>query len=408
VNQDHRGPGLRQGLARLQDLLTLMRTAHRSPVCPIDAPSSSGPDGRRDPDTYYDGAMPGVFAYANPRVIHWGPGSLDQLEPELKRLQANRVALVTTRSLLAEGKLIARVRGALGGAEAPATEVISQHAPLSEIEAAVEHATEAGVDGLVSFGGGSAIDAAKIIAVRLADRRGLAYRGLPHVAIPTTLSVAELAASAGYTDEAGDKAGMRDVRLLLDTVIYDAQLSLATPMSLWLSTGIRALDHAVEGFLADGEHPFSDAMALEGIRRLFASLPRAQTAPADLEVRTQNQIAAWFGFTLPGPSASGLSHVMGKQIGARHGIPHGVTSCLLLPHVMRFLAKRMPERMALVGKATGSGNAVGDVQQLIAALGLPQHIADFGLGEPELQRAASELGGRYPTADLLRIYMDAI
>jgi maleylacetate reductase len=352
--------------------------------------------------------MPGVFNYSNPRVIHWGPGSLAQLPSELKRLQANRVALVTTRSLLAEGKLIARVRGALGEAEAPATEVIGQHAPLSEIEAAVEHATEAGVDGLVSFGGGSAIDAAKMVAVKLADRRGLAYRGLPHVAIPTTLSVAELAGGAGYTDVAGDKAGMRDVRLLLDTVIYDSEVTLATPLTLWLSTGIRALDHAVEGFLADGEHPFSDAMALEAIRRLFDSLPRAKTAPADLEVRTQNQIAAWFGFTLPGLSASGLSHVMGKQIGARHGIPHGVTSCLLLPHVMRYLAERMPERMALLGQATGSGNAIGDVQHLIEALGLPQHIADYGVGEPQLRKAASELGGRYPSADLLRIYLEAL
>jgi maleylacetate reductase len=352
--------------------------------------------------------MPGVFSYANPRVIHWGPGSVAQLATELKRLQANRVALVTNRSLLAEGKLVARVRGALGEAEAPATEVISQHAPMTEIDAAVEHATEVGVDGLVSFGGGSAIDAAKMIAVRLADRRGLAYRGLPHVAIPTTLSVAELAGGAGYTDGAGDKAGMRDVRLLLDAVIYDAQVTLATPMSLWLSTGIRALDHAVEGFLAEGDHPFSDTMSLEGIRRLFDSLPRAMAAPADLDVRTQNQVGAWFTFTLPNQSAGGLSHVMGKQIGARHGIPHGVTSCLLMPHVLRYLADKMPERMALLGQATGSGNAIGDVQHLIETLGLPQHIADYGIGEPELRRAASELGGKYPSADLLRIYMEAL
>src|ERR1700732_1658624 len=167
-----------------------------------------------------------------------------------------------------------------------------------------------------------------MIAVKLPDRRGLAYRGLPHVAIPTTLSVAELAGGAGYTDESGNKAGRRDVRLLLDTVIYDAQLTVATPMSLWLSTGIRALDHAVEGFLADGEHPFSDVMGLDAIRRLFDSLPKGKAAPA---------VAAWFSSTLRGASAGGLSHVMGKQIGARYGIPHGVTSCLLLPHVVRYL-----------------------------------------------------------------------
>jgi maleylacetate reductase len=352
--------------------------------------------------------MPWAFGYANPRAIHWGPGALTQLAPELKRLQMNRVALFTNRSLLTEGKLIEKVRGALDEAEAPATAIISQHAPQAEIDATLEQATEAGVDGVLSFGGGSAIDAAKMVAVKLADRRGLAYRGLPHIAIPTTLSVAELAGGAGFTNEAGDKAGMRDVRLLLDTVIYDADLTIATPMALWLSTGIRALDHGVEGFLAEGEHPFSDTMALEGIKRLFASLPRAMAAPADVDVRTENQLAAWFTFTLPGQSAGGLSHVLGKQIGARHGIPHGVTSCLLLPHVLRFLAERMPDKVAKLGEATGSGDAPGDVQRLIVSLGLPQHISDYGIGEPELRRAASELGGKYPSAELLRVYLEAL
>jgi alcohol dehydrogenase class IV len=352
--------------------------------------------------------MPWAFGYANPRAIHWGPGALTPLAPELQRLQMNRVVLFTTQSLIAEGKLVDKVRSGLGEAEAPATVVISQHAPQGEIDAALEQATEAGVDGVLSFGGGSAIDAGKIVAVKLADRRGLAYRGLPHIAIPTTLSVAELAGSAGFTNEAGDKAGMRDVRLLLDSVIYDAELSIATPMPLWLSTGIRAMDHGVEGFLCEGEHPFSDTLAVEGIRRLFASLPRAMAAPSDLDVRTENQLAAWFTFTLPGQSAGGLSHVMGKQIGARHGIPHGVTSCLLLPHVLRFLAERMPERVAMLGEATGSGDAAGDIQRLIATLGLPQHIADYGIGEPELRRAASELGGQYPSAQLLRVYLEAL
>jgi maleylacetate reductase len=351
----------------------------------------------------------GSFNYANPRAIHWGAGSLAQLAPELSRLQVTRVALITTRSLVAQEKLLAQVRKAIGDAEAPATEVIGQHAPASEIEEAIEHTTQIGVDGIVSFGGGSAIDAAKMIAVRLADRHGLAYRGLPHIAIPTTLSVAELAGSAGYTEAAGDKAGMRDVRLLLDSVIYDAELTLATPMSLWLSTGIRALDHAVEGFLADGSHPFSDVMALEAVRRLFVSLPRAKAAPDDVGVRTENQLAAWFSYTLTGPAATGLSHVMGKQIGARHRIPHGVTSCLLMPHVMRYMEKTKPDRMAELARATGSGrDAAVDVRGLISLLGLPQHIAEFGIGEPELRRAANELAGKYPAEDLVEIYLAAL
>jgi len=355
-----------------------------------------------------------VFRYSNPPVIHWGAGSLARLGEELERLEAKRVAIVTTRSLLTArsavsgAELIGGLREAMAGATSPVTFQIGQHAPLAEVEAAIARAADAGVDGVVSFGGGSPIDAAKMVAVRVADRRGHAGRGLPHVAVPTTLSVAELAAGAGFTDAGGTKAGVRDPRLLPDAVIYDSELALNTPMNLWLSTGIRALDHAVEGYLAEGEHPFSDVMALESVRRLFRTLPQAKARPKDLAVRTANQLAAWFSFTLPGPSASGLSHVLGKQIGARHRIPHGVTSCLLLPHVMRYLAPLHSERMKELDVATGGGDAAGAVQNLIADLGLPQHIAEFGIGEPELHRAASELAGKYAEADLLKIYTAAL
>jgi maleylacetate reductase len=346
----------------------------------------------------------GTFIYSNPQVIHWGTGSVDQLGAELARLHAKRILLVTTQSIAGNQALQGAVRAAMGEASIATSAIVSQHAPLAQVEAATEQAAAAGADGVVSFGGGSVIDAAKMVSVRLADRDG---RAIPHVAIPTTLSVAELASGAGFTNEAGDKAGMRDPRLLADCVIYDAELTLATPIQLWLSTGIRALDHAVEAFLAAGEHPFSDVMSLEAIRRLFDSLPRAKVRPSDAGVRVENQLAAWFSFTLPGESAAGLSHVMGKQIGARHGIPHGVTSCLLMPHVMRYLARARPDRMAALAEVTGDDPPT-KVEHLIAMLGLPQHIAEFHIGETELSRAASELGGKYPAADLLRIYLAAL
>ena len=323
--------------------------------------------------------MKGEFTYSNPRVIHWGAGSVARLG----ELKAERIAVVTTRSLRDKVERLP--------VRASCVVTVGQHAPLAQIDAGVE--TVRGADAIVSFGGGSVIDAAKIISVKLG--------ALPHTAVPTTLSVAELAAGAGFTNQAGDKAGMRDPRLMVETVIYDAELTLWTPLDLWLSTGIRALDHAVEGYLAEGEHPLNDVMALEAIRRLFDSLPRAKAAPEDMNVRTENQLAAWFSFTLPGASAAGLSHVMGKQIGARHGIPHGVTSCLLLPHVMRYLGPRMPERMAALPSPDS-------VYELIGSLALPQHIAAYGIGEPELRRAADELAGKHPAEDLFEVYRAAI
>ena len=340
--------------------------------------------------------MTNVFRYANPATIYWGPGSIAQLGAELQRLEAPRVALVTTRSLLDS---VPRL-----GFEPVATVVVGQHAPTEHIRVGAEDVGLAGARAIVSFGGGSAIDAAKIISVRLAGEGG---RPLPHIAVPTTLSAAELAAGAGYTNEAGDKAGMRDPRLLAHAVIYDAELTLATPMGLWLSSGIRAVDHAVEGFLSEGEHPFNDLMAVAAIRLLFDSLPRAKASPDDVNVRTENQLAAWFSFTLPGASAGGLSHMMSKQIGARHGIPHGAGSCLLLPHVMRYLARSLPDRMEVLAQATGPDPA-DRVEELIGALGLPQHISQFDVGQAALRRAADELAWQYPAADILGIYLAAL
>src|SRR5438105_14555686 len=158
--------------------------------------SSPQPHPPAAPGTSPQMGKSGIFTYSNPRVIHWGRGSVTKLTDELQRLEILRVALVTTRSLLEKLDRLA--------AKPVATIVISQHAPMSQIDAGVEEASSARADGVVSFGGGSAIDAAKVISVRLADGGG---RALPHIAIPTTLSAAELAAGAGYTTEAGDKAG---------------------------------------------------------------------------------------------------------------------------------------------------------------------------------------------------------
>jgi alcohol dehydrogenase len=203
-------------------------------------------------------------------------------------------------------------------------------------------------------------------------------------------------------------------------VLFDARLSLHTPLALWLSTGIRAVDHAVETLVAAGSHPFADTLALEALRRLRSSLLATHADPSDLGARTESQLGAWFSFTLPGPAAAGLSHTLGKRIGSRHAIPHGVSSCLLLPHVMRYLAPRAPAALARVAAALGArvadlsveeaaACAADAVADLIAGLELPRQLSTYGLTDDDLEAAARPVASaEYPLEDLLAIYRAAL
>jgi maleylacetate reductase len=364
-----------------------------------------------------------TFRYANPLVIHWGPGCVrEHLAAELSRAGARRVLLVTTRSALAEPALAPAVESLLGSRLAGRA-VIGEHAPAREVAAAVDAARTAQVDAIVSLGGGSPVDAAKAVAFSLATgldlrdadaperaRAARLDRVLPHVAIPTTLSAAELSSGAGFSAEGTrEKVGVGAPALLPAAVLYDAELALRTPTALWLSTGIRAVDHAVETLLAEGEHPLPDAAAVEGLRRLRAGLLAVHADPADVGARGACQVGAWLSYLLPGPAARGLSHTLGKRLGSRHGIPHGVTSCLLLPHVLRVLAPRAPAAAARIAQALDGVDAATAVADLVAALGLPRHLAAFGLSDAELVEAARPVASaEHPREEPVRILRAAL
>src|SRR5260221_2693109 len=187
-----------------------------------------------------------------------------------------------------------------------------------------------------------------------------------------------------------------------------------------LTTGIRSVDHAVETLLAPGTHPLPDTLALDALRRLRASLLATRTDPTDLAARNESQLGAWFSFTLPGSAAAGLSHTLGKRIGSRHGIPHGVSSCLLLPHVMRYLAPRTGPAQARIAEALGvdvrempedqaAQCAADAVADLIARLDLPNHLAAYGLSEADLESAARPVASAtLPFEDLVGIYRAAL
>src|SRR6266481_6538389 len=365
-----------------------------------------------------------LFQHSTPETIHWGPGILrEKLDAELRRLGARRVFVVTTKSAAREPALAPRVEALLGDRLAGRFAGIGQHAPAHSVMEAVLAAREARADALLSIGGGSPIDAAKTVAFSLASgldvtlpdaparSRGMKLeRTLPHLAVPTTLSVAELAGSAGFTAEGTkEKVGVAAPELRPAAVFYDAELAVKTPLDLWLSTGIRAVDHAVETLLAPGEHPLPDAAALDGLRLLAMGLRQVKAEPANRAARTDCQLGAWLSYLLPGPASKGLSHTLGKRIGSRHGIPHGITSCLLLPHAMKFYLTRRPEPLQRIAAVLGASPATPEaapaaVFTLVAELGLPQHIAAFGLRPQDLEEAVGPVASaEYPREGLLEI-----
>jgi alcohol dehydrogenase class IV len=215
------------------------------------------------------------------------------------------------------------------------------------------------------------------------------------VAIPTTLSGAEWANRAGVTDErSGRKRGFADPKTVPRVVVLDPKATAFTPEKLWLSTGIRALDHAVEGFLFGGDHPVTDVTGLEGARRLMEYLPLSKREPEDLDVRLELQLAAWLSYFGPANTPMGLSHELGRRIGASYEVPHGITSCITLAPSLRLAKKRVQDlRWNELSGALG-GEPPARVSSLVRELGLPDRLREVGVPEEDLEEIAGEYGDR--------------
>ena len=175
--------------------------------------------------------------------------------------------------------------------------------------------------------------------------------------------------------------------------ILDPWLGAHTPEWLWLSTGIRAVDHCVEGICSREAHPYGDAQALKGLSMLAQALPRVKADAGDLDARMDCQIGTWLS---TGPLASGVpmgaSHGIGYVLGAEFGVPHGHTSCVMLPSVMRWNKSVNAERQALVAAAMGRPNEdAGDVlDDFIRGLGMPRSLREVKVGPEHFDRIAQQ------------------
>lgn len=319
--------------------------------------------------------------------VESGAGKLASLPRVLERLGAKRVLIATSDSVLNKTPNVDRLRLTLAGLSVEMFARCRQHSPEADIFEMMELLREYDASVVVSIGGSSIFDIVKIATSRNASQQGQAP--VPQIAIPTTLSAGEFTYGAGYTDEATQtKKLVMDPRVAPRVVILDPEVTIDTPLELWLSTGVKALDHALEAIWAIRPHPYAGALALEAIRLLFIHLPRSRDTN-DIEARAACQFAAWMSIAGAGASGMRLSHFLGHQIGARLHIPHGITSCILLPAVMRHLRDQTLDAQARIALAMGiegkgqsseslANRAADRLEHLIGELGLPNSIKAAG------------------------------
>jgi len=200
--------------------------------------------------------------------------------------------------------------------------------------------------------------------------------------VPTTLSGAEFSNLGGCTDPARKVKDLYTGRLIGgQVVILDPAATLYTPAGLWLSTGIRAVDHAVETVCSRKPQPFTDATCIHALRVLSKSLPANCANPVDLAGRLDSQLAVWLATTGLGRVDWGASHGIGHQLGAVANVPHGHCSCVMLPSVLRWNRPVNAAQQAVVAQALGAkdGDAATAVAKLAETLGQPTRLRDVGV-----------------------------
>jgi maleylacetate reductase len=354
--------------------------------------------------------------YMTEKVVHGMPAA-DVLKAEVSRLGKSRIFLITNRSIAA-GPNLREIRQSLGDLLAGQYAGVTAHAPRQCVVEGAEAARAAGADLLVAVGGGSVIDATKVMqlcirhSVRdpaalseyVAKRRGDpstrpqdADLWIRSIAIPTTLSAAEFTWFGGASDPArGVKESFSNSMMIPQVVIMDPRMTMQTPTRLLLTTGMKAVDHAAERLASLTSSPFNEAISALALRTLASCLRAFHTDPANLDARAGLQYGAFL--SMCGAAAGGtvgLSHAIGHALGAHCGVPHGETSCVALPPVMRWNRSSNTPQQQLISDAMGvpTQDAASALADLVKQLGLPQSLRDVGVARDAIPSIAAKAFG---------------
>lgn len=362
--------------------------------------------------------LSGIHGHQDIERVVYGKPAGGALRIEAERLEAKRVFVTTSKSV-AQSALLASVVDGLGDRHAGTYAGITAHSPRPCVIEGAARAREAKADLIVAVGGGSVIDATKTILIALwqnattVDDLDFYRAGKPRegaappseaitppadairmIAVPTTLSAAEFNAFAGISDpRKGIKESFGHRLVVPRVIVLDPAATLATPMDLMLSTGVKAVDHAVERLCSQQAHPFVLGTASEALKLLARALPAHKTAPEDMATRLDLQFGMWLSI---GAGTSGVgvgaSHGIGHVLGAACHVPHGHTSCVMLPSVLRWNVAVNGERQRRVSEAFGRPDvAAGDlVEALVKSLGLPGRLSEVGVAADRFREIAEK------------------
>lgn len=346
----------------------------------------------------------GTYRYIALENVHFGCPASAALAQEANRRGATRIFVVCSRTLNRSSNVVNSALAEIRRLVVGEFDECQEHSPRESVIELAKRIREARADLIVTIGGGTAIDTVKVALICLAegiqsaedldrchvnvDSDGnrsaptLSSSVLRQIAVPTTLSAAEFSDLAGCTDgRTGEKHLYTAPCIGPAAVILDPTATLPTPARLWLSTGIRAIDHAVESICSIDAQPLIDAACLSSLRLLSKSLREHERAPQNLDSRLNAQLGAWLASTGVNRINFGASHGIGHVLGAAHGVPHGITSCVLLPSVLRHNYRAIGDRRQLLAEALGDVDAdpADLLVRLIEALGLPTRLRDLGI-----------------------------
>jgi alcohol dehydrogenase class IV len=353
----------------------------------------------------------GTHTFPAMERVDFGRPAAKALATEAERLGSRRVFLIVSRSMNNKTEEIAKIVDALGERCAGVFDGVAQHTTRENVAEISAAALAAGADLLVAVGGGSVVDAAKITTlcmehgivdpdgldgfqVRFDDKGRVSapeFRGpsVRMVAIPTTLSGGEYNAGCLVTDPRRDlKQTFFHRRMMPITIILDPALMHHAPDDLYVGSGTRAMDHAIEALCSPRGTPLVDAVVLQGLALMAQWLPRSQADRGDLEAARQCQTASWLcSFGLQARVPMGASHAIGHVLGGTCHVPHYLCTPVMMPAILAYNQPSCADAQQKLAAALGhAGAPAADAfGAFCAALGLPTSLGAVGVGADQFE-----------------------